>query len=75
MDSGDHEPVHGDAEEVEDGGGGEDHVHGIVHITQHHGEKPVTVKDHLDGIKNHRTHRHRQVWDNEKINLEKLARL
>lgn len=51
-------PVHGDAEEVEDGGGGEDHVHGIVHVTQPHGEHPLTIQHNIDGIEDHGSH-----WD------------
>ena len=49
-------PVHGDAEEVEDGGGGEDHVHGLVHVTQPHREQPVAVQEDVDGIEHHRPH-------------------
>ena len=48
------EPVHGDAEEVEDGGGGEHYVHGIVHVTQPHREQPMAVQKDADGIEHHR---------------------
>ena len=32
-------PVHGDAEQVEDGGRGEDHVHGVEDVTNYQSEK------------------------------------
>ena len=54
-------PVHGDAEEVEDGGCGEDHVEGVVHVAQPHREHPVPVQQHVDGVKHHGAHRHGQV--------------
>ena len=49
-------PVHGDAKEVEDGGGGEDHIHGIVHVTHPHREHPVPLQDHLGRVEHHGTH-------------------
>lgn len=54
-------PVHGDAEEVEDGGGGEHHVHGIVHVTQPDREQPVAVQEDTDAIKHHRPNGHREI--------------
>ena len=54
-------PVHGDAEEIEDGGGGEHHVHGVVHVTQPHGEQPVAVQEDADGIEHHRPHGHGEI--------------
>ena len=56
-----HIPVHGDAEEVEDGGGGEDHVHGIVDVTNPHGKDPVALEDHQASVEKHCTHGHGQV--------------
>ena len=44
-------PVHVDAEEVEDGGCGEDNVHGVVHVTQPGREYPLAIEDNSDGIK------------------------
>ena len=43
-------PVHGDAEQVEDGGRGEDHVHGVVHVAEPGREYPLTIEDDGDGI-------------------------
>ena len=52
-------PVHGDAEEVEDGGGGEDDIHGVVNIAEPHGKQPVAIQDDLDGVENHCANRYR----------------
>ena len=49
-------PVHGDAEEVENGGGREHDVHSIVHVTQPHGEEPMAVQEDANGIEHHRPH-------------------
>ena len=54
-------PVHGDAEEVKDGGSGEHHVHGLVHVTQPDREQPVAVQEDTDSIEHHRPDGHREI--------------